>query len=385
MNYIFESTIILMLSLYFAYGASQLVTARKIKREANQMNFPKKHDLVSVIIPIRSIFRTTKENLKSVCVQEYPNYEVIFVAEVAEHDAVSVALALSKKYPNVRVLFSGKHDPAKCIAKCHNLVYAVKHARGDVFLFGDSDVTFSRDWIKKMTYPLSEYVGNKRIDATTASFFMDTDTIKGKLITLPISTVTFTTSYTHENQRFPTYASGASIAVSRKVYDDLNISKIWENSFNDDLVFANKIASSGYNLYNQHALLNHPNEVFSDLKQSINKLIRWTFTVYTFGNKNLKGETPSMFAKNQQFQLSMVLALSLFLLGFSDSFILMILTFGYLYSVFYRLAVGVIIEEKGMILYYIFSPIMTMVLIIFHINVRLRSRGFSWEGVKYTL
>jgi glycosyltransferase involved in cell wall biosynthesis len=282
MKYMLEAVILMVLSMYFTYGATQLMTARRIKRKAHQMRFAKKDTFVSVIIPIRNIIRTTVENLSSTCTQNYPNYEVIFVAEVAEHAAVSPAYALSKKYPHVSVIFSGKHDPSKNIAKCHNLVYAVKHAKGDVFLFGDSDVTYSGDWVLKMTQPLNEIVSGRRIDATTASFFMDT-------------------------------ASGASIAVSRKVFEELKISKLWETSFNDDLVFANKIVSSGYNLYNQHTLINHPNEIFSDWEQTKNKLIRWTFTVYTFGNKSLKKTTPIMFVKNQQFQLSLILALSMYL------------------------------------------------------------------------
>jgi cellulose synthase/poly-beta-1,6-N-acetylglucosamine synthase-like glycosyltransferase len=385
MDRIFESVLILALSLYFLVGSLQLVTALRIKREANGIRFPKKNYLVSVIIPVREVTSTTWQNLESVCVQKYPRYEVLFVVEEKEHPAFLHASALSRKYSHVKVLLSGQHDPKRCIAKCHNLVFGVSQAKGDVFLFGDSDVTYSKNWIRKMTEPLGEVVDRKLIHATTAPFFMEPPGIKGKIIALPVSIVTFTSSFTRLSQRFPSYASGASIAVSREIFERLQISKIWERSFNDDLVFANKIISSGYNIYNQHALLNHPNEAFLDWLQTIDKLIRWIITISIFRHERLRAKTPLMLAKNLQFQVSIILALFLYFLGFSGIFILTILAAGYFYSVFYRLAVGVIIEEKDMLPYYILAPLMSLALIAFHVTVRIRYKGFSWEGESYSI
>jgi cellulose synthase/poly-beta-1,6-N-acetylglucosamine synthase-like glycosyltransferase len=385
MDRIYESVLILALSLYFLVGSLQLATAIRIKREANKIRFPKKDPFVSVIIPIRGISSTTWQNLKSVCVQNYPKYEVLFVAEEKGHPAFSKACFLSRKYPHVKLRISGPHDPKKCIAKCHNLVFGVSRAKGDVFLFGDSDVTYSKNWIRKMTEPLGEVVKGKLVHATTAPFFMEPIGIKGKIIALPVSIVTFTSSFTRYSQRFPSYASGASIAVSREIFEKLQISNIWKRSFNDDLVFANRIISSGHHIYNQHALLNHPNEAFLDWQQTINKLIRWVVTVSTFRHERLIAKTPVMLAKNLQFQVTLILSIILYFLGFSGIFILTILAAGYFYSVFYRLAVGVIIEEKDMLPYYILAPLMSLALIVFHATVRTRYRGFSWEGESYDI
>lgn len=385
MDRIYESAILLALSLYFLVGSLQLVTALRIKREANRIRFPKKDYFVSVIIPIREVTSTTWQNLRSACMQNYSKYEVLFVAEEKGHPAFSRACSLSRKYPHVKLLISGPHDPKNCIAKCHNLVYGVSQAKGDIFLFGDSDVTYSKNWIRKMTEPLGDVVDGKQIHATTAPFFMEPKGIKGKIIALPISIVTFTSSFTRYSQRFPSYASGASIAVSKEIFEKLQISKIWERSFNDDLVFASKIISSGRNIYNQHALLNHPNEAFLSWPQTIDKLIRWVVTISTFVHENLRANTPAMLAKNLQFQICIILAIFLYFLDFSGIFILTILGAGYFYSVFYRLAVGVIIEEKDMLPYYILSPIMSLALIAFHVTVRTRYRGFSWEGERYNI
>jgi cellulose synthase/poly-beta-1,6-N-acetylglucosamine synthase-like glycosyltransferase len=385
MNMGIEEILLLILIGYFGYGFLQIICAYKMKENANKMRFSKKNFTVSVIIPVKGVSRKTKENLESVCIQEHQNFEVIFVAERKEDPAYEIAFYLSKKYQNVKALLSGPHDSRRTIGKCHNLIYGVNHAEGEVLLFGDSDVTYSRDWILKMTSPLRESVEGKRIEAVTAPFFIKPEGILGKLIAISVNLATFTASFTNKNQMFPPYASGASIAITRKLFDDLKIAKIWSKSFNDDLVFADVLRSHGYNIYNQLAHLNHPNEVFSNLRQTKEKLIRWIVTISSFGYREFPKKTYFMVARNLQFPISMVLGLALLIIGFSGIFVLIIISAGCLYSVAYRWVVGIIIEEEGMTLYYLLAPLMGVAMIIFYVLVRLSQRSFSWEGELYNL
>lgn len=383
LNFGVETILLLILAGYFSFGFLQIICAFKMKKIANKMRFSRKDFFVSVIIPVKGTSRSTKKNLESVCYQDYPNFEVVFVAERKEHPAFEIAYSLSKKFQNVKALLSGTHDSRKTIGKCHNLIYGVNHSKGDVLLFGDSDVTYSSDWIFKMTSPLKEIIDGKRIEAVTAPFFIEPEGIFGKLIAISVNLATFTASFTNKNQMFPPFASGASIAVTRKVFDDLKIAKTWSRSFNDDLVFADILKSQGYNIYNQLAHLNHPNEVFSDLRQTKEKLIRWVVTISSFGYKDFKKDTFFMVVRNLQFPVSLVLGLFLLIFGFSGVFALVIISAGYSYSVAYRWVVGIIVEEEGMTPYYLLAPIMGVALIVFYVSVRLSQRSFSWEGGTY--
>ncbi|UCG70289.1 MAG: glycosyltransferase family 2 protein [Thermoplasmata archaeon] len=378
-----EAIILFILVGYLSLGFLQIICALKMKKSANNMRFSEKDFSVSVIIPVKGVSRSTKKNLESVCIQDYPNFEVIFVAERKEHPAFRIANNLSKKYQNVKVLLSGPHDSSKTIGKCHNLIFGVKHAKGEVLLFGDSDVTYSRDWIFKMSSPLKEVIDGKRIEAVTAPFFIEPEGILGKLIAQSVSLVTFTASFTNKNQMFPPFASGASIAITRKLFYDLEIVEVWSSSFNDDLVLAYVLKSHGYNIYNQLAHLNHTNEVFTDFRQTKEKLIRWVVTISSFGHRDLKRNTYFMVARNLQFPVSLVLGLVLFLIGFSGVFVLILISAGYSYSVAYRWAVGIIIEEEGMTPYYLLAPVMGLAMMVFYVSVRLSKRSFSWEGRTY--
>ncbi len=385
MEHLIELLILSIISAYYVYGSLQIFTALKIKRAAAGQHFPQKDHFVSIIIPVYGTTGTTRRDLNSVCIQDHPNYEVIFVAEKVSDPAYKIAKALADKYFHVRILLSGVHDPNKNIAKCHNLVFAVKYAMGEILLFGDSDGNYPRDWIRKMTYPLDEVVLGKRIHAVTSPFFIESENTGGRLVSLPVSFVSFTTSFTRDSQRFSSWASGGSIAIERDLFEELGISDIWSRSFNDDLVLANTLRDGGNNIYLQHNNLNHPNEAFTGFRQTMDKLIRWVVTVSTYGHRELKDETPIIVTRNLQWQISLVLSILLFLLGFPEIFVFLIFACGFIYSILFRMSVGIIAEERGIGIYYILNPIMAIIMIFFYLYVKTFYRGFAWEGKRYSL
>lgn len=380
-----EIFILMAIGLYFVIGTLQIFIGLKMKKEAERFVFPVNNYFVTVIIPIRALSPTLFKNLKSVCSQNYPNFEVLFVAESPKHGAYETARNLAEKYPNTKVLISGIHDCRRTTGKCHNLVHAVNQAKGEVLLFGDSDITYPPDWIVKMTSPLDEKVEGKYIEATTAPFFIEPEGFLGKFVALSVSLVTFTANFTSLEQRFPSYASGASIAVKRDVFEKCEIAEIWSDAYNDDLVFAGALVDSNHHIYNQLALLNHPEEAFSSLKHSKEKLIRWVVTISTFGHKKLRKKVPFMLVMNLQFQVALILGCAMYIFGFSWIISLGIIIAGYIYLVVYRWFIGRIVDEKGLAAYSLLAPISITGMMLWYTVVRLFFRTFIWEGSSYTV
>jgi cellulose synthase/poly-beta-1,6-N-acetylglucosamine synthase-like glycosyltransferase len=385
MNPEIETLILVILGIYFALGFSQLITARNLRREACLRKFSRKEVSVSVIIPVREVTPTTREDIESVCIQDYRNYEVIFVAELKEHPAYNPAREMELRYPHVQVHVAGPHNSQENIAKCHNLLLGVKKSSGDVLLFGDSDVTYSPDWISKMTAPLGETIEGRNIDAVTSPFFIDTLGPLGKFIALSVTFVTYTTSFASRAFRFPPYISGASMAISKRTFYSIGMDKIWRNTFNDDLVLANTLQDWGHVIYNQYSNLNHTNEAFPDFTRAKEKMVRWIITVSRFGHKKFRQMMPLLVVKNLQFQVSLVLSIILLLLGFSWLLALGVFASGYAYSVIYRYLIGRFIGEKSLGLYYLITPLSTTSMMLVYYYVRTFHKTFPWGSGTYTV
>ena len=105
---------------------------------------------VSVIICARNEAENLKNHLPAVCLQDYPDYEVIVVNDASTDDSEEVLKSLKKKHPRLRSTTIKKDEKFSHGKKLAVLV-GVKAAQGDILLFTDADcVPASDQWIRKM-------------------------------------------------------------------------------------------------------------------------------------------------------------------------------------------------------------------------------------------
>lgn len=102
-----------------------------------------KRNLVSVIIPVYNEEKDVGECLKSLNGQSYRNIEIIIV----DDGSLDKTREVVKSY-NVK-LINGEH---KGPGYSRNL--GAKIAKGNILIFIDADMTFNRDYIKKMIEPI---------------------------------------------------------------------------------------------------------------------------------------------------------------------------------------------------------------------------------------
>ncbi|MDE1825571.1 MAG: glycosyltransferase family 2 protein [Candidatus Micrarchaeota archaeon] len=104
-----------------------------------------------VIVPCKGIDLTLEENLNSLIRQDYGNYRVVCVVD-AKSDA---SLPLIKKL-KIDYLISGKKYP-KASGKVRAIASAIKKNKDyPVYVIADSDVTFGREWLRKIVMPLKD-------------------------------------------------------------------------------------------------------------------------------------------------------------------------------------------------------------------------------------
>lgn len=108
--------------------------------------------MVSVLIPIYNEEKSIKDCLKSLTVQTYKNMEIILVDD-GSNDNSKVKIQESKilfNIKNLKILKQSHQGPGAA----RNL--GSKHAKGDIFVFVDADMTFDKNFIKELVAPIEE-------------------------------------------------------------------------------------------------------------------------------------------------------------------------------------------------------------------------------------
>ncbi len=102
--------------------------------------------MISVIIPVYNEEGVILDCLKSLENQSYQDFEVI----VIDDGSVDKTLQKLQNSKTQKInIFTQKHKGA---GAARNL--GAKHAKGDILVFVDSDMTFDRDFLKNLTKPI---------------------------------------------------------------------------------------------------------------------------------------------------------------------------------------------------------------------------------------
>ena len=387
----FETLALLILVLYFIFGALQILKILSVVRYINSKRFREKNYFVSLIVPVHATTPTLEKSLESFCNQLYPNYEVIFVIQNREDPSFAIVKRVAEGRPFVKIVEAKGHDPKKCIAKSHNLLEGIKAAKGEVYLFSDSDVIHQREWIKQMVAPLGETVDGKPISATTAVFLMEARGFVGVFSSLSTNMATVLSSFTKKRMDFPYFASGASVAVFKKIFHELKVDKVWANSFNDDLTLANTLLKAGHHVYNVRSLLTRPREEFKSFGELFTKMRRWVITIKRYFHPESRKLAFKLILANYQFPLGIDIFLIFLVFGHLDyldtslGFLLLIFLLSYFYVVIFRAILSILFKEKNILKYVILTPISLMVWGAVYLFLPIFCHSFTWGGIKYDI
>ena len=112
----------------------------------------------SVVVPCRGLDQGLRENLRALCTQDYPRYEIIFVLDSASDPALAVIEEVRATYNalGTRIIIAGQ--ATDCGQKVHNLRAgtAACDAACEVFVFVDTDARPHRDWLRSLVAPLAD-------------------------------------------------------------------------------------------------------------------------------------------------------------------------------------------------------------------------------------
>jgi ceramide glucosyltransferase len=111
---------------------------------------------VTVLKPVHGLEKNQRENLRSCCLQDYPEYQVVFSVQKTDDAAIPLLMEILQEFGSERVTVAIENCSAGTNGKINNMIGGLRHARHDILVISDSDVLLKPDYLKTIVAPLSD-------------------------------------------------------------------------------------------------------------------------------------------------------------------------------------------------------------------------------------
>jgi ceramide glucosyltransferase len=119
---------------------------------ASGSEFPR----VSILKPLKGVDPEIYKSLRSHCVQDYPQYEIIFGVSQEDDPAVPVVTRLQQEFPNCPMQLVVCSQNLGSNTKVSNLAQMVASTHFDYLIVNDSDIHVQPDYLCRVLAPLAD-------------------------------------------------------------------------------------------------------------------------------------------------------------------------------------------------------------------------------------
>ena len=109
---------------------------------------------VTVLKPVHGLEKNQEKNLRSCCIQDYPEFQVVFSVQDANDPAIPLLRELQREFGTGRVTVAVENSSAGTNGKINNMIGGFRHARHDLLVISDSDILLKPDYLKTIVAPL---------------------------------------------------------------------------------------------------------------------------------------------------------------------------------------------------------------------------------------
>lgn len=201
-----------------------------VRREL-QKTLPDFRPFATVFVPCRGDEAGLRENIRALCEQDYPNYEIIFVADREDDPALGVVKAVmaGRSIQHLaRIVVAG--EAVESGQKVHNLRVAVTAADSAsvIFVFVDTDARPGNHWLRSLIAPLQD----AELGATTGYrwFVPNSSNVASQLRSVWNASIA---SALGENVK-QNFCWGGSTAIRRSTFEKLQVRERWQGTVSDD-------------------------------------------------------------------------------------------------------------------------------------------------------
>lgn len=142
-------------SLYYLlclWSAFQFLSEKK----GNALQSSEACPPVSILKPLKGTDPEIYECFRSHCLQQYPQYEIIFGVSDANDPAVESVKSLRREFPDRRIQLVVSPNILGANVKVSNLEQMLPEARYEHLIVNDSDIRVEPDYLRRVIAPLSD-------------------------------------------------------------------------------------------------------------------------------------------------------------------------------------------------------------------------------------
>jgi ceramide glucosyltransferase len=230
---------------------------------------------VSILKPIYGLDRETYENYASFCLQDYPEYEILFCASDAQDPAVPVIQKLIEDFPNRSIRLLIGSEPLGVSDKVNKLCRMSHEARHGILIVSDSDVRVDPEYLRAVVAPFQDaqvgavtclYRGlsDGSLAADLEAVGNSTDFAAGVLVAWLFSDVNF--------------MLGATMAARNTCLAEIGGFEALVDYFSDDYELGNRIARKGHlvELIPHAVSITYPHQTF---REAFRHQLRWNVSI----------------------------------------------------------------------------------------------------------
>jgi ceramide glucosyltransferase len=199
---------------------------------------------VSILKPLRGVEGHEYENLASFCRQDYPAYEILCCVDDEDDPVVPVIERVIRDFPECDIRLLIGRDACGVNPKAGKLNRMVREARYGLLVSSDSDVRVEPDYLRSVAASFRD----PKVGLVTSTFRgkLDGGLVSRLQLLSHVSefwTQGITSSVIEGGMR---WASGASIAISRRVLEEIGGYQSFGEFHSEDFLLARAVAARGY-------------------------------------------------------------------------------------------------------------------------------------------
>lgn len=211
--------------------------ARNRKKQLGRFTPP-----ISVLKPVRGVDFASYQNFKSFCLQDYPEYEILFGVNDLEDGAVPLIHRLMDEFPGSRIRLLSGAAQLGSNRKVSNLALLAMEAKHALLVQSDGDVRVGPNYLREMAAPFEQ---NETGLVSCLYRGVTQDNLWAQLEALGAATDFSASVLVADWKEGVTFALGASVATTKSWLGEIGGYSALVNVLADDYEIGNRVARAG--------------------------------------------------------------------------------------------------------------------------------------------